>query len=88
MENEFSKKTTIESDIKRNCVFPTDVFDFYIEANLKELEVLPGFSIGGHSHKEIWYRGDSVCSRYRKELTGISTEDIKGKSDKRTTNKL
>lgn len=59
-ENEFSRYTKIEKYKNRKCETRMCLLNLYSEAFLRELEVLPGFIIGGHNLKNIRYTDDTV----------------------------
>lgn len=49
-----------ESDVKQGCVVSSDLFNFYIEVILREVEILPGFIIGGYNLNNSRYANDIV----------------------------
>ena len=60
VNNELSDYIKIERGDRQGCVFSPDLFNLYSEMILKELEGLPGFSIGGHNINNLRYADDTV----------------------------
>lgn len=46
--------------VRQGCVFSPDLFNRYSEAIVRELEVVPGFVIGGHNLNSIRYADVTV----------------------------
>lgn len=67
IENKFSNYTEIERSARQGCVFSPNLFSLQSKAILRELEVLPGFIIGGLNLKNIRFADDRVDSRHRNE---------------------
>lgn len=74
---EFIKYIKIQRDIKQGCVFSPDLFNFYNEAIMRELDVLPGFIIVSHNLK-IRYADDTVViADTEKKLQELLQKEIK-----------
>lgn len=61
-ENELSVKTKIDMVVKEECIFKPDLINLYSNAFLRDLDldVLPGFIVGGLNLNNIIYADDNV----------------------------
>ena len=67
VDGDTSSFTNIQRGVRQGCVFSPDLFNFYSEIILRELQDLQGFVIGGRNMTNLRYADDTVLLAESKE---------------------
>ena len=68
-DGEYSEYIKIKRDVRQGCVMSLDLFNYYSEMILQELEVEKGLKVGGQNITNLRYVDDKV-------LLAESVEDL------------
>lgn len=79
-------KNKIKMRIRQGCVFSPDLLTLYSKVILRDLEVLPGFTISGHNLNNIRYADNIVLLSKKKLQIILDTIIKKSEKEKLTIN--